>query len=78
MGFDAAFEAMTADDEVGEAFCEAWDQGHEDLSSGVVVTMNDLVAMVKLAKAGFAESPRLFLLVAWQGAKVSSCQVACE
>lgn len=78
VGFDAAFEAMTADDEVGQAFCEAWDEGHNDLANGVVATVDDLVAMVELARAGFADTPRYLLVVSLDGTKVSSCQLACD
>ena len=75
VGFDAAFEAMTADDEVGEEFVEAWDQGNKDLTDGVLITVNDLVLFVEQAKAGFNETPRHLLLVVVEGQKVSSCRV---
>jgi hypothetical protein len=78
VGFDAAFEAMTADDGVGEEFVEAWDQARKDLDAGVVVSLNDLVTFVEQAKTGFAVTPRRMLVVVVAGKVVESCTVATD
>ena len=78
VGFDAAFEARTADDGVGEEFVEAWDQARKDLVGGVVVTLNDLVTFVEQAKTGFAVTPRRMLVVVVAGKVVESCTVATD
>ena len=72
VGFGAAFEAMSADDEVGEEFVEVWDRCQEDLAGGVVCTLNDLVAMVEQAKRGWEATPRKLLVVAVEGKAVAS------
>ena len=78
VGFDAAFEAMTADDEVGEEFVSAWDEAHADLSNGVMCTINDLVAFIEQAKRGWGEDPQRFLVVARSGQTVTSGTVPTE
>lgn len=72
VGFDAAFEAMSADDEVGEEFVAAWDAAQKDLAGSVLCTLNDLVAMVEQARRGWEASPRKLLVVAVEGKKVQS------
>jgi hypothetical protein len=72
VGFDAAFEAMTADDEVGEEFVRAWDESQRDLADGVVCTVDDLAAMVSQARKGWQETPRKLLVVARDGQQVAS------
>lgn len=72
VGFDAAFEALSADDEVGEEFVAAWDAAQSDLASGVLCTLNDLVAMVEQAKQGWEATPRKLLVVAVEGKAVAS------
>jgi hypothetical protein len=72
VGFDAAFEAMTADDEVGEEFVAAWDAAQDDLASGVVASLNDLAAFAEQAKQGWLAVPRRMLVVAREGLKVTS------
>ena len=72
VGFNAAFEAMTANDEVGEQFVEAWDRCQQDLASGVVCTLDDVVAMTTQAKDGWAATPKRMLVVAREGNEVAS------
>ena len=72
VGFDAAFEAMTADDEVGAEFVAAWDQSQQDLAAGALSTLNDLVAMVEQARNGWEATPRKLLVVAVEGKTVQS------
>ncbi len=78
VGFDAAFEAMSADDEVGEEFVEVWDRCQADLDGGVVCTLNDIVAMVEQAKQGWEATPRKLLVVARAGNEVASGTVAVD
>ena len=72
VGFDAAFEAMSADDEVGEDFVAAWDAAQSDLAAGALSTLNDLVAMVEQAKQGWEATPKKLLVVAVEGKAVAS------
>ena len=72
VGFDAAFEAMSADDEVGAEFVAAWDQSQQDLAGGALGTLNDLVAMVEQARKGWEATPRKLLVVAVEGKTVQS------
>lgn len=72
VGFDAAFEAMSADDEVGAEFVAAWDQSQQDLADGALSTLNDLVAMVEQARKGWEATPRRLLVVAVEGRAVAS------
>jgi hypothetical protein len=72
VGFDAAFEAMTADDEVGEDFVAAWDQSQKDLAGGALGTLNDVVAMVEQARKGWEVSPKKLLVVGVEGKTVIS------
>ena len=72
VGFGAAFEAMSADDEVGAEFVAAWDQSQKDLAGGALSTLNDLVAMVEQARKGWEATPRKLLLVAVEGKAVAS------
>jgi hypothetical protein len=72
VGFDAAFEAMSADDEVGAEFVAAWDQSQQDLAGGALSTLNDLVAMVEQARKGWEATPRKLLVVAVEGRAVAS------
>jgi len=72
VGFDAAFEAMSSDDEVGEEFVAAWDAAQSDLAGGVVCTLNDLVAMVEQARKGWEATPRKLLVVAVEGKAMES------
>jgi len=72
VGFDAAFREMSADDDYGEEFVAAWDAAQSDLASGVVCTLNDLVAMVEQARKGWEETPRKLLVVARHGDEVAS------
>ena len=72
VGFDAAFEAMTADDEVGEEFVAAWDQSQKDLAGGALGTLNDLVAMVEQARKGWEATPKKLLVVGVEGKTVTS------
>jgi len=72
VGFDAAFEAMSADDEVGEEFVQAWDEAMGDLDRGVLVTLNDLVAFVEQAKRGWESNPRKLLVVGLERQTVTS------
>jgi len=72
VGFDAAFEAMTADDEVGEEFVAAWDQSQKDLADGALGTLNDLVAMVEQARKGWEATPKKLLVVGVEGKTVTS------
>jgi len=78
VGFDAAFEAMTADDDVGEEFVEVWDRCQEDLNGEVVCTLNDVVAMIEQAKAGWQATPKRMLVVAREGNEVASGTVAVD
>jgi hypothetical protein len=78
VGFDAAFEAMTADDEVGEEFVRVWDESQQDLANGAVCTLNDLTAMVTQAKKGWQSTPRRVLVVAREGRQVASGLVSTE
>ena len=73
-GFDRAFEICSNDDAdgKGDEFVRAWDESQRDLDEGVVVTVNDLVAMVEQAKRGWLEAPRRFLVVARSGNTVTS------
>lgn len=77
-GFDGAFELCSADNDEGEAFCEAWDEAQADLERGVLVTLNDLAAMVNQARKGFGEEPRRMLVVAVEGKTVESATVATD
>jgi hypothetical protein len=77
-GFDRAFELCSADDDNGEEFVSVWDQAQKDLAEGVVMTLNDLVAMVEQAKQGFAASPRRMLVVVVVGRAVESGTVATD
>jgi hypothetical protein len=71
-GFDKAFDLCASDDAEGEAFVMAWDESQVDLASGVVVTVNDLVAMVEQARKGWLRTPRHMLVVSREGNTVSS------
>ncbi len=71
-GFDRAFEMCSEDTEQGEEFVWAWDESQADLENGVVVTVNDLVAMVEQARKGWLENPRRMLVVAREGNTVTS------
>ncbi len=77
-GFDRAFELCTGDDIEGDAFVSAWDEAQKDLAEGVVMTLNDLVAMVEQAKTGFAASRRRMLVVVVVGRAVESGTVATD
>ena len=77
-GFDRAFELCSSDDDEGEAFVREWDAAVNDLAKGVVVTLNDLVAMVEQAKKGWGETDRRMLVVAHEGDKVCSGLVAVD
>ncbi len=72
VGFDAAFEAMTADDEVGEEFVRVWDESQQDLCDGAVCTLNDMAAMVTQAREGWQKHPRRMLVVAKEEGQVAS------
>ena len=72
VGFDAAFEAMSADDEVGAEFVAAWDQSQQDLAGGALSTLNDVVAMVEQARKGWEATPRKLLVVVVEGKAVAS------
>jgi hypothetical protein len=69
-GFDRAFEECSSDDEDGEAFCGAWDEAQSDLSSGVQVTVADLVSMTSMARTGWLSKPREVLVVGVEGKEV--------
>jgi hypothetical protein len=71
-GFDKAFELCSRDDATGEEFVQAWDESQSDLAEGVVVTVNDLVAMVEQARKGCLDTDRRMLVVAREGKKVLS------
>jgi hypothetical protein len=71
-GFDRAFEICSTDNDNGEEFVSVWDQAQKDLAEGVVMTLNDLVAMVEQAKQGFAARPRRMLVVVVVGRAVKS------
>lgn len=79
-GFDKAFGLCSSDDpdDNGEEFVRAWDEAQRDLEAGVVVTVNDLVAMVEQARRGWVEVPRRVLLVVRSGDKVTSGTVSVE
>jgi hypothetical protein len=72
VGFDAAFAECSSDDEDGEEFCRAWDESQQDLANGVLVTLNDLVAMVEQAREGWKQNPKQLLVVAVSGSEVRS------
>ena len=72
VGFDEAFANMSADDDYGEEFVAAWDAAQSDLASGVVCTLNDIVAMVEQARKGWEATPRKLLVVAVEGKAVAS------
>jgi hypothetical protein len=71
-GFDRAFELCASDDATGEEFVRAWDESQSDLAEGVVVTVNDLVAMVEQARNGWLDPDRRMLVVAREGRVVTS------
>jgi hypothetical protein len=79
-GFDRAFEICSSDDTEGngEDFVRNWDEAQRDLEEGVVVTVNDLVAMVGQAKEGWSDNPRRMLVVAREGSKVVSGTVSTD
>jgi hypothetical protein len=79
-GFDRAFELCSSDDPDGngEEFVRAWDEAQKDLERGVVVTVNDLVAMVEQARRGWAKVQRRMLVVARSGDKVTSGTVSVD
>jgi len=77
-GFDKAFELCASDDAEGEEFVRAWDESQGDLAEGVVVTVNDLVAMVEQARNGWMDSDRRMLVVAREGKTVTSGTVPVE
>ena len=72
VGFEAAFAECSSDNEDGQEFCRAWDESQEDLASGVLVTLNDLVAMVEQAREGWGRSPKQLLVVGVSGSVVTS------
>ena len=69
-GFDRAFELCSTDDEDGEVFCRAWDEAQNDLSSGALVTVGDLVTMTSKARSGWRSKPREVLVVGVDGKEV--------
>ena len=69
-GFDRAFELCSTDDEDGEVFCRAWDEAQNDLSSGALVTVGDLVTMTSKARSGWLSKPREVLVVGVDGKEV--------
>lgn len=69
-GFDRAFEECSADNEDGQEFCRAWDEAQSDLSSGVQVTVADLVSMTSKARTGWLSKPREVLVVGVEGKEV--------
>jgi len=69
-GFDRAFELCSRDDDDGEAFCRAWDEAQNDLSSGALVTVGDLVTMTSKARIGWLSKPREVLVVGVDGKEV--------
>jgi len=69
-GFDRAFELCSRDDEDGEAFCKAWDEAQNDLGSGALVTVGDLVSMTSKARSGWLSKPREVLVVGVDGKEV--------
>jgi hypothetical protein len=71
-GFDRAFELCASDDATGEEFCRYWDESQSDLAEGVVVTVNDLVAMVEQARKGWLDTDRRMLVIARDGKEVTS------
>ena len=71
-GFDKAFELCASDDAEGEEFVRAWDESQSDLAEGVVVTVNDLVAMVEQARKGWLDTDRRMLVVTREGRVVTS------
>ena len=72
VGFEQAFAECSSDNEDGQEFCRAWDESQEDLASGVLVTLNDLVAMVEQAREGWGRSPKQLLVVGVSGSVVTS------
>ncbi len=72
VGFDSAFEECSSDSEDGREFCQAWDECQADLARGVLVTLNDLVAMVEQAREGWKRNPKQLLVVAVTGSTVRS------
>jgi len=72
VGFDCAFEQCSLDDDEGEEFCRAWDESQADLTRGVLVTLDDLVAMTAQAREGWKKNPRQLLVVAVSGSGVHS------
>lgn len=72
VGFEQAFSECSSDNEDGQEFCRAWDESQEDLASGVLVTLNDLVAMVEQAKEGWGKSPRQLLVVGVSSSVITS------
>ena len=79
-GFDKAFELCSSDDPDGngEEFVREWDEAQKDLEEGVVITVNDLVAMAEQARQGWTEVQRRMLVVARSGDKVTSGTVSVE
>jgi hypothetical protein len=72
VGFEQAFSECSSDNEDGQEFCRAWDESQADLESGVLVTLNDLVAMVEQAREGWRKSPRQLLVVGVSSSEVTS------
>jgi hypothetical protein len=72
VGFDSAFAECSSDNEDGREFCQAWDECQADLARGVLVTLNDLVAMVEQAREGWKRNPKQLLVVAVTGSTVRS------
>lgn len=62
-GFDSAFEMCSADTEEGEEFVTAWDESQRDLEEGIVMTVNDLVEMIEVARKAWCDTPRRMLVV---------------
>ena len=69
-GFERAFELCSSDNREGEAFCRAWDEAQNDLSSGALVTVGDLVTMTSKARSGWLSKPREVLVVGVDGKEV--------
>ncbi len=72
VGFEQAFAECSSDNEDGQEFCRAWDESQEDLANGVLVTLNDLVALVEQAKEGWGKSPRQLLVVGVSSSVITS------
>ena len=72
VGFDSAFAECSSDNEDGREFCQAWDESQADLAKGVLVTLNDLVAMVEQAREGWKRTPRQLLVAAVEDSGVHS------